>query len=245
MRCGDRNPILLCPIHMDGGRGHNKPRSRNPLMQCCMLDSCVSNGRHHHHEQLRYSQLMLKNIKIPSSYYTSTDPKYLSADIIKNLTSMSGTGERKLVTVSRSSSNVSVRQAQHVKLRTSSLVTRSQSFSDQNNRVSRKPSSEPVRYSYGDKLSRVQQSDARQRPVIIPSINYQLAPTLSNKSLLPWEYKVAGIGMCWQGESCKHGRLLDTQILHGSKKDRNNENQSSSLYVLIIFHFMKVCSVRH
>ena len=182
-------------------------------MQCCMLDSCVSNGRHHHHEQLRHSQLMMKNIKIPSSYYTSTDPKYLSADIIKNLTSMSGTGDKRLVTVSRSSSNISVRQAQHVKLRTSSFVTRSQSFSDQINRVPRKLSSEPVRYRYGDKLSRVQ-----QKPAIIPSINYQLAPTLSNKSLLPWEYKVAGIGMCWQGESCRYGRLLDTQILPWFKK---------------------------
>ena len=182
-------------------------------MQCCMMYSCVSHGRHHHHhhhqDHLRHSQLMLKNIKIPSSYYTSTDPKYLSEDIIKNLTSMSGTGERRLVTVSRSSSNVSVRKAQHVRLRTS-LVTRSQSFSDQINRTPRKQSGEPVRYSYGDKLGQVQQSDARRRPVIIPSINYQLAPTLSNKTLLPWEYKVAGIGMCWQGECLQILEFLDT-----------------------------------
>ena len=78
----------------------------------------------------RYAQIMRKNIKIPSNYYISTDPRTLPAGVIKSVASSIRERERPRRLVMRSASNVTVRRAQYVKLATAS-VKRSSSMSCQ------------------------------------------------------------------------------------------------------------------
>ncbi len=131
-------PLLMCPLHARLGGRQNQPRNRNPLMQCCSLDTAEVRSMQTGHFSLyardssesdRRSQLMLRNIKIPASYYTSTDPRTLPPHVIRSLVSQevrSGRGggehQRRLVSLSRSSSSVSVQRARTVKLRTSAPV---------------------------------------------------------------------------------------------------------------------------
>ena len=218
----------MCPLHARGGGGQNQPRNRNPLMQCCSLDTAevrsIKPLQHDHCSpgvrslqergaSVRHSQLMLRNIKIPSSYYTSTDPRTLPSHVIRSLVSQevrSGGEQRRLVSLSRSSSSVSVQRARTVKLRTSA-VSRSQSFSDQGtspvySNVTRR------RYLNRDSVQerpRMQQSVSRkyfrepEERSLTPSESLlsKLSATLSS-NILPWEYKLAGIGSCWRG-GCK------------------------------------------
>ena len=229
--CADRGPLLMCPLHARVGGGQNQPRNRNPLMQCCSLDTAEVRSmkpQQHRHcsleaagvrslqesgSSVRHSQLMLRNIKIPSSYYTSTDPRTLPSHVIRSLVSQevrSGGQQRRLVSLSRSSSSVSVQRAKTVKLRTSA-VSRSQSFSDQGvspvySNVTRR------RYLNRDSAQerpRMQQSVSRkyfrepEERSLTPSESLlsKLSATLSS-NILPWEYKLAGIGSCWRG-GCK------------------------------------------
>ena len=228
MMCADRGPLLMCPLHARVGGGQNQPRNRNPLMQCCSLDTAevrrIKPLQHDHCSpgvrslqergaSVRHSQLMLRNIKIPSSYYTSTDPRTLPSHVIRSLVSQevrSGGEQRRLVSLSRSSSSVSVQRARTVKLRTSA-VSRSQSFSDQGtspvySNVTRR------RYLNRDSVQerpRMQQSVSRkyfrepEERSLTPSESLlsKLSATLSS-NILPWEYKLAGIGSCWRG-GCK------------------------------------------
>ena len=228
--CADRGPLLMCPLHARVGGGQNQPRNRNPLMQCCSLDTAevrsIKPLQHDHCSpgvrrlqergaSVRHSQLMLRNIKIPSSYYTSTDPRTLPSHVIRSLVSQevrSGGEQRRLVSVSlsRSSSSVSVQRARTVKLRTSS-VSRSQSFSDQG--------TSPV-YSNVTRRRYLNRDSAQERPRMQQSVSRKyfrepeersltpsesllskLSATLSS-NILPWEYKLAGIGSCWRG-GCK------------------------------------------
>ena len=225
--CPDR-PLLMCPLHARLGGRQNQPRNRNPLMQCCSLDTAevrsIKPLQHDHCSpgvrslqergaSVRHSQLMLRNIKIPSSYYTSTDPRTLPSHVIRSLVSQevrSGGEQRRLVSLSRSSSSVSVQRARTVKLRTSA-VSRSQSFSDQGtspvySNVTRR------RYLNRDSVQerpRMQQSVSRkyfrepEERSLTPSESLlsKLSATLSS-NILPWEYKLAGIGSCWRG-GCK------------------------------------------
>ena len=218
----------MCPLHARVGGGQNQPRNRNPLMQCCSLDTAevrsIKPVQHDHCStgvrslqergaSVRHSQLMLRNIKIPSSYYTSTDPRTLPSHVIRSLVSQevrSGGEQRRLVSLSRSSSSVSVQRARTVKLRTSS-VSRSQSFSDQG--------TSPV-YSNVTRRRYLNRDSAQERPRMQQSVSRKyfrepeersltpsesllskLSATLSS-NILPWEYKLAGIGSCWRGR-CK------------------------------------------
>ena len=218
-------PLLMCPLHARLGGRQNQPRNRNPLMQCCSLDTAeVRSIQPPGHFSLyasdssesdRRSQLMLRNIKIPASYYTSTDPRTLPPHVIRSLVSQevrSGGGghQRRLVSLSRSSSSVSVQRARTVKLRTS-VVSRSQSFSDQrtspvySNVTGRR---HLIRDGAQERL-RMQQSVSRkyfrepEERSLTPSESLvsKLSATLSS-NILPWEYKLAGIGSCWRGR-CK------------------------------------------
>ena len=229
--CPDR-PLLMCPLHARLGGRQNQPRNRNPLMQCCSLDTAevrsIKPLQHDHCSpgvrslqergaSVRHSQLMLRNIKIPASYYTSTDPRTLPPHVIRSLVSQevrSGRGggghQRRLVSLSRSSSSVSVQRARTVKLRTS-VVSRSQSFSDQ--RTSPVYSNVTERRHLirdgTQERSRMQQSVSRkyflepEERSLTPSESLvsKLSATLSS-NILPWEYKLAGIGSCWRGR-CK------------------------------------------
>ena len=210
--CADRGPLLMCPLHARVGGGQNQPRNRNPLMQCCSLDTAEVRSLQERGSSVRHSQLMLRNIKIPSSYYTSTDPRTLPSHVIRSLVSQevrSG-GQRRLVSLSRSSSSVSVQRARTVKLRTSA-VSRSQSFSDQG--------TSPV-YSNVTRRRYLNRDSAQERPRMQQSVSRKyfrepeersltpsesllskLSATLSS-NILPWEYKLAGIGSCWRG-GCK------------------------------------------
>ena len=205
MRCSDsdRIPLLLCPYHTNTNGGQNQPRNRKPLMQCCMLDklnlrqsAVVQNEDMDvklYQDNIRHSQLMFRNIQIPSSYYTSTDPRYLPPDVIQrlrlvpsnnnNVQKAQGELQQKLVTLSRSSSNVSVRKAAHVKIPTSKHVSRSQSFSGH------RPQTRVTGHS----------KDPRDRTRVPALHTTKLSATLSQHTL-PWEYKIAGIGSCWQGK---------------------------------------------
>ena len=223
MRCGEeKSAILICPYHTDSDGRQNKPRNRNPLVHCCHVDS-VQHVRHHCHSHspgdnvrsvkmfqsdVRHSQLVLRNIRIPASYYTTTDPRHMSSDVIKQLTIIPGdvnhnntadTG--KLVTLSRSSSNVSVRRAEHVRLSTSRPVTRSQSVRDQRPTVMT-PVLGPVGLTTMSQVTRSQSvSEHDHKTPIKLSTRFlpaKMSATLSQNTL-PWEYKVAGIGTCWQG----------------------------------------------
>ena len=118
----------MCPRHSNICGEQNQPRNRNPLMQCCL--QIEANHPWHpgpgqarqYLDNARYAQMMRKNIKIPSNYYISTDPRTLPAEVIKSYAST-----RRPVT--RSSSSVTVRRAQCVKLRTN-RVKRAISFSE-------------------------------------------------------------------------------------------------------------------
>ncbi len=227
--CADRGPLLMCPLHAGLGGRQNQPRNRNPLMQCCSLDTAVVRSMQPQSGHCsidardlsvsdRRSQLMLRNIKIPASYYTSTDPRTLPSHVIRSLVSQevrSGGGgghQRRLVSLSRSSSSVSVQRARTVKLRTS-VVSRSQSFSDQGthpvySNVTRRRLLIRDRDSAQEE-SRMQQSVSRkyfrepEERSLTPSESLlsKLSATLSS-NILPWEYKLAGIGSCWRGR-CK------------------------------------------
>ena len=136
MRNSSRSAILMCPHHSNILGEQNQPRNRNPLVQCCFYRG---SGQHpsqdimvelDHHRQYsddeRYAQMMRRNIRIPSNYYISTDPRTLPAQVIKSVAGSSGIRARKLVM--RSTSSVTVRRAQYVKLQTAT-VRRSSSFS--------------------------------------------------------------------------------------------------------------------
>ena len=227
--CADRGPLLMCPLHAGLGGRQNQPRNRNPLMQCCSLNTAVVRSMQPQSGHCsidardltvsdRRSQLMLRNIKIPASYYTSTDPRTLPSHVIRSLVSQevrSGGGgghQRRLVSLSRSSSSVSVQRARTVKLRTS-VVSRSQSFSDQGthpvySNVTRRRLLIRDRDSAQEE-SRMQQPVSRkyfrepEERSLTPSESLlsKLSATLSS-NILPWEYKLAGIGSCWRGR-CK------------------------------------------
>ena len=167
-----RDALLLCPRHSDISGEQNRPRSRAPLLQCC-LDSeapassllMVGTGAEQHRRQLagaRYAQMMRKNIKIPPNYYISTDPRTLPAQVIKNVANSSREQARRLVM--RSASNVTVRRAQYVKLNTGTVKTVKRSSS--------------LCYKY----------------LSVPS-DHILAQSL------PWEYRKAGIGSCLKGKT--------------------------------------------
>lgn len=223
--CDDRGPLLMCPLHASEGGGQNQPRNRNPLLQCCSLNTAEIRSMKRPwsietaevrslQESSRHSQLMLRNIQIPARYYTSTDPRTLPSHVIRSLVSQEarsgGGGQgRRLVSLSRSSSSVSVQRARTVKLRTS-VVSRSQSFSDQGthpvySNVTRRRLLIRDRDSAQEE-SRMQQSVSRkyfQEPEersLAPSESLlsKLSATLSS-NILPWEYKLAGIGSCWRG----------------------------------------------
>ena len=202
-------------------------------MQCCSLDTTRVRRLQHHHcsldtagvrrdpqESLRHSQLILRNIKIPASYYTSTDPRTLPSHVIRGLVSQEARSQearsqearsqearsqgRRLASVSRSSSSVSVQRARTVKLRTQ--VSRSQSFSDQR--------ATPVYSNITRRRQHHRDSDQEQQVAsrkyfrepeersLTPSESLvsKLSATLSS-NILPWEYKLAGIGSCWRGET--------------------------------------------
>ena len=179
----DMSPLQLCPLHCstEGGslQRMNTPRNRRPLLQCCSAATlhmspsgaavqCCAEAE----ARLQARRLVLRNIAIPASFYTATDPRH--ADTRAALRSLGtrqapGPGSR---LVSRSASSVSVRRAQHVRLATSSPA----------------PQPRPL---------------ARSQSFTQPPGGLQLHPgklsaTLSS-SVLPWEYKLAGIGKCWKG----------------------------------------------
>ena len=216
-------PLLMCPLHARLGGRQNQPRNRNPLMQCCSLDTAEVRSTQppghfslYSSESDRRSQLMLRNIKIPASYYTSTDPRTLPPHVIRSLVSQEvrngggGGHQRRLVSLSRSSSSVSVQRARTVKLRTSA-VSRSQSFSDQGTSpvYSNVTGRRHLNRDGAQERSRMQQSVSRkyfrepEERSLTPSESLvsKLSATLSS-NILPWEYKLAGIGSCWRGR-CK------------------------------------------
>ena len=170
----NREAILMCPRHSQVSGEQNQPRSRAPLMECCLYTEALrQTGQQtspdilmeldQHRQYLasaRYAQIMRKNIKIPSNYYISTDPRTLPAGVIKSVASSIRERERPRRLVMRSASNVTVRRAQYVKLATAS-VKRSSSMSCQ--------------------------------LVSVPSERL-LGPSLGR------EYRKAGIGVCLKGK---------------------------------------------
>ena len=136
MRNNSSPGLLMCPRHSNISGTQNQPRSRNPLMQCCCCLQTEANHpwlpdtgqRRQSLDNARYAEMMRKNIKIPPNYYMSTDPRTLPAEVIKQFASSTGElGPRRLV--ARSSSSVTVRRAQCVRLRTN-RVKRATSFSE-------------------------------------------------------------------------------------------------------------------
>ena len=104
--------LVLCPQHtsvVGRSRSINVPRNRSPLIQCC----------DHDHEYLKHQEMMLRNIRIPSSYYTPVDPRHCSVtrDQSRQVVSL----------VTRSVSSVSIKRAGHVRL------NRHNSFNNNNN----------------------------------------------------------------------------------------------------------------
>ena len=221
--CSDQGPLMMCPLHARLGGGQNQPRNRNPLMQCCSLDTTRVRRLQHHHcsldttrvrrdpqESLRHSQLILRNIKIPASYYTSTDPRTLPSHVIRGLVSQEARSQearsqgRRLASVSRSSSSVSVQRARTVKLRTQ--VSRSQSFSDQRttpvySNITRRRQHHRDSDQEQQVASRKHFREAEERSLTpSESLVSKLSATLSS-NILPWEYTLAGIGSCWRGET--------------------------------------------
>ena len=139
----NREPSLVCPGHGHCGE-QNRPRSRAPLMECCLCSEALGEAgqwtscdimtdldqQRQYLASARYAQIMRKNIKIPSNYYISTDPRTLPAQVIKSVASSAWASDRPRRLVMRSASNVTVRRAHYVRLSTAS-VKRSSSMSCQ------------------------------------------------------------------------------------------------------------------
>ena len=83
----DMSPLQLCPLHCstEGGslQRMNTPRNRRPLLQCCSAATlhmspssaavqCCAEAE----ARLQARRLVLRNIAIPASFYTATDPRH-------------------------------------------------------------------------------------------------------------------------------------------------------------------------
>ena len=161
----------MCPRHSNICGEQNQPRNRNPLMQCCLQSEANHPSQARQSlDTARYAQLMRKNIKIPSNYYMSRDPRTLPAEVIKSLAT-TGEVEPGRRPVARSSSSVTVRRAQCVRLRTG-RVKRATSFSEN--------------------------ILAEYRHYSVAANKYRANQHYEN---LPWEYRKAGIGVCLKGKT--------------------------------------------
>ena len=128
--------------------------------------------------------MMRKNIRIPANYYMSTDPRTLPAEVIKHFTSSTtGEVEPRRSVVARSSSSVTVRRAQCVRLRTN-RVKRATSFS------------ENILAQY------------RHYSVSANNNNNYVSKVNQHYENLPWEYRQAGIGVCLKGKTGGKTQLI-------------------------------------
>lgn len=91
----EQSPLMLCPQHTLQGQQttSNVARNRSPMIQCC----------DHQSQVWRHKEMVLRNARIPSSYYTALDPR--THDMVSHM-----------VSVSRSVSSVSIKTAGHVRL---------------------------------------------------------------------------------------------------------------------------------
>ena len=169
-------------------------------MQCCCCLQTEANHpwlpdtgqRRQSLDNARYAEMMRKNIKIPPNYYMSTDPRTLPAEVIKQFASSTGElGPRRLV--ARSSSSVTVRRAQCVRLRTN-RVKRATSFSE-------------------NILAQYRQYSVANNIINNNNNNDNEIKVNQNYENLPWEYRKAGIGVCLKGKTVSRLRFEKTDLI--------------------------------